>query len=317
MPLANVRVNAAVTFVNNANVTDRRVGVAPFRSAIGVLAGNINLLVNGGAEYWTKGVGPITVVPNNYIYQFTDGWLIFNGSTAGFASASKETTIVDQSKASAKIDIGATTATDVVMTQRIEDFTQFQAKPFSFSARVRVAANFNARVRIRETNAGGRLDTYSPYHPGGSVWQTLAVTKLLRSDNNNTSLEVSIVFALPSTISYVDNAMLVVSGEAVEYLPLPPADDQARGERYLQKISIEFSGYAPVAGIAGYLATTVPYRRTMGGTPSATITTVGSDANVSSGGMNLTFTYGGSYFVSPTAVGWTHYARDIILDWYI
>jgi len=279
----------------------------------------INLLVNGGIEYWTKGPGSYVVAPNNYLYQFTDGWLLFNGSVTGVATATKETSNVDQSKASAKIDVGATTFTDVEMTQRVEDFTQFQAKTFSFSVRARVDANYSVRIRIRETNSTGRLDTYSNYHPGGGVWATLNVTKFLRPDN--TALEVSISFEQPNTTSYVDNAMLMVSTQPVAYLPLPPADDQARGERYLQKLLVDFSGYASVTGVNGWVVSTVPYRRSMGGTPSATISNLGTDTNISTApadtGMNQILAYGGSFYAAPAAVGQVHVSRQIILDWYI
>jgi len=278
-----------------------------------------NLLTNGGLENWTKSAGPYTVAPGNSIYQFSEGWLIFNGSTAGNASATKETTVVDRSRASARIDITATTATNVAMTQRVEDYRQLQGKPLSFSARVFVADNYNAQVRIRETNAFNIVDSFSAYHTGGSVWQTLAVTKTLRPDN--TSLEVSITFSLPSITAYVDNAMLIVSGDPAQYFPLAPAEDQARGERYTQKLYVEISGYTSATGSAGTLYAALPYRRTMGGTPSATIETVGTDSNISTAatdtGMGNVFTYGATFYANAAAIGMVHGTRTIYLDWYV
>lgn len=318
VPLANVRVNAAVTFVNNANVTDRRVAVLPFRSAINVLSSNQNILINGSMEYWTKGNGPIGVPPGNYMFQYSDGWLLHNGNTTGDSSVTKETATVDFSKAATKIVVNPGTGINTALTQRIEDVTQYRGRPLSFSARVVAPTGFSARIRIREQGPFTTVDTYGAYNVAQAGYQTMSATKLIRQDV--TALEVSVAFALAGTY-YVDNAMAVVGGEPVEYIPMPPADDQARGERYLQKIFINPSGYASTAGFGGTLYATVPYRRSMGGTPSATITTVGVDVNMSTiagdTGMNYMRDYGGSYYATPAAIGMMRFARDIVLDWYV
>ena len=315
LPLANVRVNALVTSVTAINITDRRQNVAAFKAPTSILSSNINLLGNGGFEFWSRGAGPYTLSSAGYVYQYCDGWLFHVLAGTGTHSVSQSTGTVDGSKAATQVQIGTgAVGADIAIVQRIEDWSQFKGKPLSFSARVLCGAQYTARVAIQENGPSGKLTTFSAYHSGNGTWQTLAVTKLLRADN--TAVEVRIVFAGPPGTFHADNAMAVIGTEMVEYVPLPPSDDQARTERYFQKLRLHVSGYQQ-AGQA--VAVSTGFRRMMAGTPSVTLgsTTGGSDFNLAGAGIRNLTPLGGDFYADPASTGMVVASREATFEYYV
>lgn len=312
LPLANVRVNALVTSVTATNITDRRQNVAAFKAPTSILSSNINLLVNGGFEFWSRGAGPYSLGAPGFFYQYCDGWLFHYLGGTGANSVERSTTTVDGSKAATRVDIAAAAVNaDIALVHRIEDWSQFKGKPLSFSARVLCSAQYTARVAIQEDGPSGKLTTFGAYHSGDGTWQTLAVTKLLRADN--TAVEVRIVFAGPPGTFYADNAMAVIGTEVVGYVPLPPSDDQARTERYFQKLRLHVSGYQTAGqGVAVHTG----FRRVMAGTPSVTLgsTTGFGDLNVQGTGVRNLTAIGGDFYADPTATGTVQSTREATFE---
>jgi len=256
-----------------------------------------NYLTNGGFEIWQRGTGAFTA-GSAYC---ADRWQIALGGTSTL-SVSRNTSTVDASVASAACTATYDGTNPAGIYQHIVDAehaNQFINKPMSVS--VRVWASVANAVRLEVFYPGGAVQ--SAYHPGDSAWHTLTVSWTRSATTGNTDCHIR---SYASTTFYVDNAMLTVGTEVVDYVPLHPADDLARCLRYYEQ------PIGPLAGSASWYlygaastAVCVPitFHATKFGNP--TVTKVGTWTAVNCGqpavlGSNTDQV---SLYVNATALG--------------
>lgn len=186
-----------------------------------------NLLTNGGFEIWLRGAGPYS---SNGAYS-ADRWIVFFQGT----------TTISASRDSANVVPGtggycaACTVTNASAGQ-IAQLYQYLASSdvvlngltVSFSARVKSSVANAVRLRL---NDGAVVN--GAYHSGSGNYETLSVTKTLNISSGQ--VQCGVVFEGAGTF-YVDNASLVVGSQPANYVPLHPADDLARCQRYFQTL---------------------------------------------------------------------------------
>jgi hypothetical protein len=108
---------------------------------------------------------------------------------------------------------------------------QLRGKQVSLSMRVKTATASAVRIRIQDTDGTNLTQTDSSFHTGGGTYETLYVTHTLQTDA--TAIAVYVRLEATATI-YADNAMLVVGSVPTAYVPMHPADDLARCQRYFE-----------------------------------------------------------------------------------
>lgn len=215
-----------------------------------------NLLVNGGMENWTLGAGGFTA---DLAYT-ADMWQIdlVGGSTI---SVNKETTVVDNSKTS--MGVAYTHSSASVIQQKLEDYLHLRGKTLALSVRVRCSAAITVSVTIRDSVGA----TVGSVALAANTYTTITAVRTI--DAAATSLTVELNLGASATY-YFDNAMLVIGPNATEFVPLSPAEDLARCQRYIEFIggatnSVYHRGYNTIGLPIG---TTVYFKVQKYGTPS-------------------------------------------------
>lgn len=183
-----------------------------------------NQLVNGGFEIWQRTGSPFTV-SGNYS---ADRWMpsISNTNTV---SITKDTTNVDVASAASMAVVHTFNVGTTRILQRMEALTPlWGGRTVTFSVRVKTTVAATVRPVIYN---GSAYVTGSP-HTGDGTWQTLTFTVTLNAGSPD--FYVGVEFYGPSCTAYLDNAMLVFGSVAADYVPLHPADDLARCQRYYE-----------------------------------------------------------------------------------
>ena len=211
-----------------------------------------NLLTNGGFEIWQRGNGPNS---GSGVFVAGDRWVSsLAGSDA--ISVSKDTTNVDtgsQACAACAFTLGTGGGASTIY-QKIPstDGYQLAGRQMSLSVRVRTATPNAVRIGLFDGSAW----TQSTFHTGSGAYQTLTVTATMSGPGTN--WQCGIFFAASCT-AYLDNACLVVGSQAADYVPLHPADDLARCQRYYEEIQTVAgntifigAGYASATGGISY-----------------------------------------------------------------
>lgn len=190
--------------------------------ASAVVAG-ANLLVNPGLDVWQRGGGAFTAT-NAYT---ADRWQIVLGSSSTI-SVSRNTADVDtgsQYCAAATY----THTNQSRLTQAMEDYGQLRGRTVTFSVRVKTTTASAARPYAWDSVNGYR---YGSYHPGGAgTYATLSITAAISA--TATGVQVGVALEASCT-AYVDNATLVAGSTGLDYVPLHPADDLLRCQRYYE-----------------------------------------------------------------------------------
>ena len=198
-----------------------------------------NLLTNGGFEVWQRGAGAFSA---NGAYT-ADRWQISlggsdtvnvargSGASPGNYYLSMTVTHVAGGFAALKQDL------------KNSDGNQFKGKTLTFSADV--SSTTNLAILILAMDGTGAVNVNSPNHPGNSQWTRLSVTAPIPSDNTNVAVHL---WATGSGTVMIDNAMLVVGSTPADYVPMHPADDLARCQRYYEIMYPEAFGYAVGGG---------------------------------------------------------------------
>src|SRR5262245_43901007 len=186
-------------------------------------AATASVLVNGGFEVWQRGTGPFTGDGT----RGADRWE--NTQAAGTMSVSRD---------SANADVGSTYCAAVTLTgspncqlrQKMEDYVGLRGRTLTLSVRVRCATATAVRPMVWDSVNGYR---YGSYHTGGGAYETLTLTLLIAAAT--TALYVGVHIGAATTV-YVDNGVLVVGNAAPAYVPLHPADELARCQRYYYEV---------------------------------------------------------------------------------
>lgn len=182
----------------------------------------VNLLVNGGLEIWQRGSGPFTA---QTAYS-ADRW--FNSIASGDTlSVSKDTTHQDGASSACAAATYTKSTGGSLLIQKLEDYIQLQGKAVSLSFRVKTSTANATRVALDD----GTTVSYSSYHSGSGNYETLTVTATMGA---SASEVLAMVEFDASCTAYLDNAMLVVGSAPINYIPLTPAEEWSRCQRYYE-----------------------------------------------------------------------------------
>lgn len=262
--LADVRVDVGATNIAAAAVADRR-GFAVARGGNGGAARN--LLTDGGFEVGQRFVDTPSIGANG---AYTgDRWQLT--IVGGTAAVTKETAITDNSAASLKLVTTASGTLACALTQKLEDAAQLRGRTIAASIRVRQSVANALALRLSDgvrTVEGLRSATTDGY---------VTLTATLTVAAAATAVSLAIAAAAAGTC-YLDNAMLVIGPNPVDYVPLSPQEDLARCQRYYQRHL--FNTRWTNAAINEWFGVQLMLPVTMGGTPTVTFPSQGFTQNL-------------------------------------
>jgi len=282
------------TQLANASVSNAKLGPDVARAS---------LLVNGGFEIWQRGNGPFTATAA----YAADRWQIsLSGSDT--LSVSRDTTNVDNSLAAAALVFVLGTGAGATVFQQAfgrpgDALEQLKNKTVSFSIRVRTSTATSIRAYVSPD--AGVTKTFSNYHSGGGTYETLTVSLALGAA---TDIRVGVACAASCT-AYLDNAMLVVGSQPCDYVPLHPADDLARCQRYYELLADPASGALQVGASGTVSAGGVTarawwaYKTRKAVNPTITIVPTWTTSNSSALSVGQQDSYGVRVFCTSVAAG--------------
>jgi hypothetical protein len=212
-----------------------RLGVGTTDQVLRVIAGvpawaapsaTASLLTNGGFEIWQRGTSFASLADGAY---GADRWLWVKGGTATLAMARDTANADTGSRYCAALTYVHNTASRVYQQVGTEPTHQLGGRQITFSIRVRCAT----ASAVRAVLYNGAAFSYSAYHTGGGAYETLSVSASCAAGVTNIQVGVDLG---ASCTAYLDNAVLAVGSVAPDYVPLHPAEDLARCQRYYQEI---------------------------------------------------------------------------------
>ena len=180
-----------------------------------------NQLVNGGMEVWQRGAGSFTTS----VYT-ADRWsmTISNGT----ATVTQETSVVDTSSGSSLKIVTAGGIVTTTISQRLEHLTQLRGRTLAVSARVQQSVSSGVGLTIND--ASGASTSGASTTTGSFV--TLTATRAVGASDAG-PLSVTFTFGAAGTF-YLDNVMLVIGPAPAPYMPLHPAEEMERCQRYYE-----------------------------------------------------------------------------------
>jgi len=148
--------------------------------------------------------------------------------------------------------LGNGTGMRLVQPVLATDTYQLPNRVLTVSMRVKTSTPNAVRLGFFD----GAAYFYSGYHSGSGQYERLSVT--LTVVNSASFATYCGPYITASCTAYLDNAMLVVGPEPVDYLPMHPADDLARCLRYYEVINASGGtafqrGFWAGAGGANYI----------------------------------------------------------------
>lgn len=232
-----VQTNAATGFLEASTVTNTELGyvsgvTSALQTQLNAKADGtnqpVNILVNGGMEIWQRGTSFSSPATGAYT---ADRWQVEHTSPPTFTIS--RSTVVEAGHGTYCMRVNITAvgaATYCTPYQIIENPKNYQGRTITLSARV--WSNVAGQVAAVITDSAS--STVSTYHPGNSTWQTLTVTRTI--DAGATSLKIWVGPWSSAAISdtYIDSVMLVLGSTATPFVPMHPADDLARCQRYYE-----------------------------------------------------------------------------------
>ena len=270
--------------------TDPTSGLLP-ASILPAIARN-NLLVNGGFEIWQRGNGPYTTD----LGYTADRWFFTkNGGTSTF-SISRDTTNMDAGSGACAAVAYTHGSAVSDLYQKLEDSPNLKNRTMTVSARVRSSVANAVRLCLQ-----GAAQNFSGFHTGDGTYQTLTVTASMGTPG---TFAVFFRFGASGTF-YVDNAMLIVGPNPADYIPMHPADDLARCQRYYEQVGINgavfHGGWAGVAGEA--IGTDRRFRAYKAVNPTITLLTPWTVTNCAQPVVLASTSDGVSFYAAATAIG--------------
>lgn len=251
-----------------------------------------NLLDNGGFEIWQRG----TSFSNGAAAIYADRWWWnFSGSTPTY-TISKNTSVVDTQTSSLQLTLSSIPGGtgNFYVYQTLENLSTYLGKTLTLYVRVNTTIGGNVINAGFYTDANGFVGTN--YHPGDGNWHTLTGT--ITISNSSTFMQVRAINFNNNTTTgtvYVDSAMLVYGSDVVAFIPLHPAIDILRCQRYYETGYTLATQYMSTGGFNWSVDVQFQaYKRT---TPTITLSNVGSTP--SSG--NTTAISGGVTVYSPSS----------------
>ncbi len=187
----------------------------------------------------------------------------------------------------------------------------------SFSLALCSAGSTNPEINISPTNVYSGWGTYS-------TTLTLSMPSDFNYSDLNSYLELRIKFPANTTfvvqVSHIkledvgNNGTSGGAGDVTQFVPNPPAIEQALIDRYYQVVTCTARQYTAAAA---YLEAPVPYRSVMRKAPIASLLSAGYRNNLASGwpGLFDLTTDGGRFVILSAGTGDTYAAGDkYILD---
>ncbi|MHB8916534.1 MAG: hypothetical protein ACYC4H_00790, partial [Desulfocucumaceae bacterium] len=211
-----------------------------------------NLLTNGGFEIWQRGAGPFTASAYT-----ADRWRSYIEGTDTMSISREGVIKKSNSLYSAKFVYTKGTGSAGQLSQALiiaDGFHHLLGKTISLRVSLHANATGAARIGI-ETNGTGGSALYSSYHVGDSAWANLDVSYTAPVDATFIFIHLDL---RASVTAYFDNAMLVVDSQAADYMPLHPAEEMAKCQRYYEVHGGVASGIPSVgrmyaSGAASYM----------------------------------------------------------------
>jgi len=263
VPVARTLVAGAFASVIDTNVADiadivpgsaKAQGATNLAADAGSRAGGVplafpNLFVNGGHEQWQRGTGAFTG-SGSYA---ADSWqLAITGTDT--LSVSRDSANADiGSKYCSACTFGLGSGAGLTEYRQLfnaaTDFTQLMGQRVTITFRVKCAVAGAVRASLM---VDGVVLSNSAFHTGSGLYETLTVTGLIAA-SGVTYVSARVLFAAACT-AYVDDVMGVIGSVPSVYVPMHPADDIARDQRYYELLAEAQSG-SLVLGDAGAPAT--------------------------------------------------------------
>lgn len=193
-----------------------------------------NILDNGGFEISQRGTAFVN--PNSGIYT-VDRWRVDKGATGTPPQMDviQVASPVDSGGFSVGMNIittGTGTNISCSLLQFVENYLAYAGKTVTCTFRVKTSLT-GFHIELYD---GVQPVTFGTNHSGSGNWETISCTRTINA--NPTSLRIYIGFGSqqPSGtgVSYIDSAMLVVGNQPATFVPLHPAIDLARCQRYYQ-----------------------------------------------------------------------------------
>jgi hypothetical protein len=198
--------------IQDSAITDRKIDSSVARAQ--------NILINGGFEIWQRGTSFSDGAYN------ADRWRIAS-IEGGPWNISRESDIkMINSNYSMKITINGY----MRLEQRLENIEELRNKTLSLSIWAKSDTD-NTSIQIGIFD--GVIDT-SPIYTIGTDWEKLTVTHTVHpAASTNYTPAVRII--VNSSVVYLDNAMLVIGSQPVDYVPRPIGEELLLCQRYYEK----------------------------------------------------------------------------------
>lgn len=180
-------------------------------------------LVNGGMEVNQRG-GTVTA---DLAYAH-DRFQFLKGGTSTI-SITDETTIVDTGSGHSLKAVYTHGSAVSYIDQKLEHYLALRGRTITFAIRVRKGVASSVRPYIQATGAR----TYGATSVTTGAFTTMTVTLAIPA--GATSVTVGVELSISDTV-YLDNATLCVGTAAMDYVPVQPADDLLRCQRFYQEI---------------------------------------------------------------------------------
>lgn len=264
LPLAKVAVAAAASTISAANVTDQRTFAAVGWAKT---TPTVNLLANGGME--VKQRTPATFTSTGILT--LDQWVMqFSGAAA--LTVSQIASTIGARGFSGQLAYTHAASQFGDLFQKIENYKELQGRVVTFAVTVKSTVNGTVKLYLYDG-----ANSFSAYNVGTGS-QRLSLTAVIGA--GATLVLAGIRCDVATCTVEVNDAMLVTGAQPVDYVPLSPADDLARCQRYYEKLAVDGDGSLFIGGgdnvsQPGPFAATFPYKVAKA-VASPTVTVVGT-----------------------------------------
>jgi len=257
LPLAQVRVTPGATNIAASAVTDERT----FAVARGTDAQQRNQLTNGGFEIGQRGAGPFAAA-NAWT---ADRWQLQPSISTGSVTLVAPGPLGGGSILQCVYTHSPNGLVNIV--QPLENWSELRGRTLSLTARVLVPTGSPLQCSLQIFD--GVTATYSPVAANSGAWQTLTVTATIAA--NATQVLIALGHGGASGTAQWDDAMLVPGAIPARYVPLSPAEEWERCQRYRQTVQVHARFKAAAA--LDRLAVPVAWRVRPAVAPTITVTT--------------------------------------------
>lgn len=237
-----------------------------------VPSNQVTLVDNGGFEIWQRGTSFTNPVTQSYL---ADRWQINGSSVPTAYTVTQESSIIDSGLYALKLNI--TTLGSPVgfsIEQPMESGVPFRNKTLTLS--MRVWSNVAGATVFLHSNDGGNV--FGTAHTGNSTYQTLTVTTTFSANVTNIFFGFAVNTSLTAAVGtfYLDSTTLVYGPSPAPFVPLIPAVDLLRCQRYYEigHVQNTFPVLRPGTGGGNAIWMWTPFVVQKRATPTVTATKV-------------------------------------------